>query len=166
MRHHRVVLTRTTAAAIVAVGLAVVAAMVLAVGGDEPDARPPEPRPGLRLYGMEGKGGAQLIVFLPSELLHPTLAPQNNRIRFECFDRSGRALLRVLRPWVVEPSEFRLLHFHQPLDNRQTLNRIDRCRVTGTDPALEGSAKGMSISKAHPPYPLVDAAGEGLAPGE
>ena len=120
-------------AAVVLVPLAIWAATSLS---SEEEAEPlqiqthPAPVPGL----------LELVVALPSEEVN-TLETTGGTpsVGLECLDAEGRAEISVEHPFPFADTDGGLEppHVHQRIGTDQ-LERIERCRLDGTDPPLEG----------------------------
>ena len=69
----------------------------------------------------------------------PETARGAAQVRVQCFDRRSRTVTNELYPWpfVADGMGDRLPHVHQR-GLPQELNRVVRCRIVGTDPALQG----------------------------
>ena len=83
--------------------------------------------------------GQELIVSVPDEVNDPETAGGRPEVRLECFDRRRQRIIREAHPWpfVKDGVGDDLPHAHQR-GVPQLLSRVTRCRLLGTDPALEG----------------------------
>ena len=119
-------------AALVAVAAAaiLVAVAVATRGGEEADA--------LRLE--RSPTGAEVIVYLEDRDANtPDTADGATSVRLECLDRAGEVLINAAQPWPFTDTDGETLdpHVHLALD-ADRMGRLDRCRLKGTDPVLEG----------------------------
>jgi hypothetical protein len=128
--------TRLVALAVllaVAVPLVIVA---LAGGGDEEAAERPA---GLRVARMPG-GLPEIIIYVEDRSLNkPATAGGAATVVVECVDADGSILSSRPEAWPFSDTDQGTLdpHVHIGMDPA-LLERVARCRLTGTDPPLEG----------------------------
>ena len=119
------------AVAVAVAALLVVVALATSGGGEEPaDALRVERAP----------NGAEVLVYLKDrEANVPATAGGATSVTVECLDRDGEVLLRAQQVWPFRDTDGGTLdpHVHMPLDPDR-LPRVERCRVKGADPPLEG----------------------------
>lgn len=88
----------------------------------------------------------ELVVALPNDELN-TLETTDGTpsVGLECLDPEGRAELRVEHPFPFSDTDGGLEppHVHQRIGVEQ-LDRIERCRLDGTDPELVGVVDGTA----------------------
>ena len=120
-------------AAVVVVPLGIWAASSLS---DEEEVAPLQ----IQTYPAPVPGLLELVVALPSDEVN-TLETTDGTpsVGLECLDAEGRAELSVEHPFPFSDTDGGLEppHVHQRIGAGQ-LDRIERCRLDGTDPALEG----------------------------
>ena len=123
--------SRRAAAVVAVAAAAVLVAVALATrGGEEADALRVERAP----------TGAEVVVYLEDrEANVPDAAAGATSVMLECLDRAGAVLMRAAQAWPLTDTDGGTLdpHAHMPLDPDR-LARVDRCRLKGTDPVLEG----------------------------
>jgi hypothetical protein len=121
--------TRRRAAVVAAVGVAALVAVALATsGGEEAD--------GLRVERSQ----VEVIVYLAEpDVNQPETAGGDRSVTLECVDSGGEVLARAPMAWPLADTDGGTLdpHAHLPIDP-DTIQRVDRCRLRGTDPVLEG----------------------------
>jgi hypothetical protein len=121
--------TRRRAAVVAAVGAAALVGVALAIsGGDEAD--------GLRVERAQ----TEVVVYLANpDDNRPERAGGERSVMLECLDAEGEVLGRAPMAWPLADTDDGTLdpHAHLPID-ASTIQRVDRCRLGGTDPALEG----------------------------
>jgi hypothetical protein len=119
------------AVAVAAAAVLVVVALATGGGGEEAaDALRVERAP----------NGAEVIIYLENrEANVPATAGGATSVMVECLDRAGEVLLSAAQVWPFADTDGGSLepHVHMPLDPDR-LARVQRCRVKGADPALEG----------------------------
>ena len=109
-------------------------ALVAVLGGGTDDGGP-----ALRLSRSTAPGGAaELLVAVPEMLNVPETAGGRGTVGLECSDGRGRTVLRARHVWpLARDGEPPAPHVHQPVSARE-LGSIAGCRLTGTDPRLQG----------------------------
>jgi len=121
--------TRRRAAVVAAVGAAALVGVALATsGGEQAD--------GLRVERSQ----TEVVVYLanPGDN-RPERAAGERSVMLECLDADGEVQARAPMAWPLADTDDGTLgsHAHLPID-QNTIQRVDRCRLAGTDPALEG----------------------------
>jgi hypothetical protein len=120
---------RRRAAVVLAVAAAALVGVALATaGGEEAD--------GLRVERSQ----AEVVVYLQNpDDNEPGRAGGERSVMLECLDADGEVLARAPMAWPLADTDDGTLdpHAHLPID-ASTIQRVDRCRLGGTDPALEG----------------------------
>jgi hypothetical protein len=100
----------------------------------------------IQTYPAPVPGLVELVVALPSEAVN-TLETTDGApsVGLVCLDSEGRAELRVEHPFPFEETDGGLEppHVHQRIATDQ-LQRIELCRLDGTDPPLEGTPDGAA----------------------
>ncbi len=88
----------------------------------------------------------QLLVWLPRDVVHPSLTGNSEYLTLDCYAKDGRRLVSWRRPW---PGADGGGHFHilAPL---QTVRRVDRCRLSGGGAAFEQDAIDGPADGTHP----------------
>jgi hypothetical protein len=83
--------------------------------------------------------GREVLVSVPEGANEPGTARGSGQVRLQCFDRRNRIVTNELYGWPFKADGVgdRLPHVHQR-GLAKDLNRIVRCRIAGTDPALQG----------------------------
>jgi hypothetical protein len=123
---------RAVAAGIAAAAVAALIALALFTGRDD------DPAGGLRVERTPGT--SELIVSVEdSERNVPGTAAGARSVMVECLDRDGEVLIRTAQAWPFADTDGGTgdPHVHISLDPER-MARVSRCRVNGTDPALEG----------------------------
>jgi hypothetical protein len=96
---------------------------------------------GLRIErGAAGGGGADLVVYVDDTAANvPETAGGKTTVELQCLDRSHKVVVTATHPWPFGETDDGLTgpHVHQRTTSQQA-DRIARCRLDGTDPALEG----------------------------
>jgi hypothetical protein len=94
----------------------------------------------IQTYPAPVPGLVELVVALPSAEVN-TLETTGGTpsVGLECLDSEGRAELRVEHPFPFADTDGGLEppHVHQRIGTQQ-LQRIESCRLVGTEPPLEG----------------------------
>jgi hypothetical protein len=119
------------AVAVAAAAVLIVVALATRGGGEEQ-------ADGLRIE--RAPNGAEVVVYIENrEANVPATAGGATSVMVECLDRKGKLLLRAQQVWPFTGTDGGSLapHVHMPLDP-ELLPRVDRCRVKGADPVLEG----------------------------
>ena len=111
--------------------LSALALLVAGCGGDDTKLK-------VRFFD-DVQRGREVLISVPEDVNKPGTARGAAQVRVQCFDRRSRTVTNELYPWpfVADGVGDRLPHIHQrglPKD----LNRVVRCRIVGTDPALQG----------------------------
>ena len=118
---------------LLAVGAALGVVAVMAGGSDEPSSAP------LRVELYPGTSGLELIVYVPEEHNRPEVAGDRSAVSVECTDASEAVLVRGRHRWPFTDTDNGTTeaHVHQPIPAKD-VDRVARCRVADTEPALEG----------------------------
>jgi hypothetical protein len=121
--------TRRRAAVVAVVGAVALGGVALATsGGEEAD--------GLRVERSQ----VEVIVYLANpDDNEPARAGGERSVMLECLDAGGEVLARAPMAWPLADTDGGTLdpHAHLPIDP-ETIQRVDSCRLGGTDPPLEG----------------------------
>ena len=125
--------SRRVAGAVAVAAAAVLVVVALATrGGGEEEAD------GLRVE--RAPNGAEVVIYLENrEANVPDTVDGATSVTVECVDQAGTVLLSAKQVWPFADTDGGTLdpHVHMPLQPDQ-LASVDRCRVKGADPALEG----------------------------
>jgi hypothetical protein len=134
--------TRTRLVALVAlVAIALPVAIVLASGGgdDGGGGKQEKRRKAAGLRVERSNMLPEVIVYVKPAKNTPAQARGRRRVRLTCVDADGRVLARQDEAWPFGQTDGGLYepHTHMPLDG-ESLAVLDRCRLDGTEPLLEG----------------------------
>jgi hypothetical protein len=102
-----------------------------------------DPKPLLAERGTALTGAPELLVSLTDEDLN-TLEATNGRraVRIQCFGRDGRMVLDARQRWpFIDERGYDYPHAHQRASRAQ-VQRVDRCRLRGTNARLEADVEG------------------------
>jgi hypothetical protein len=107
-------------------------------GGDDEPSRAAEP--GLRLE--LSTGAAELLVYVEAGANRPDRAGGARSVRLRCVDADGQLVAAQDEAWPFSDTDAGTLdpHAHVTLDP-QSMARIRRCSLVGTDPLLEGTLR-------------------------
>lgn len=96
-----------------------------------------EPKDSLRVERSTQR--SELILYLTFELNRPKRAGNRGTVTVECLDADGRVLATQQERWPFTDTDQGTLdpHTHLPLDPAQ-IGDVERCRLDGTEPLLEG----------------------------
>ena len=114
----------------VSVPLVVIAVAGGGSGGDD--------APGLRVERAQGT--PEVVIYLEDpEVNHPGTNGGRTRVRIECLDDGGAVIFRGAERWPFSDTDGGKFDPHaHVLVGPELVDRIDRCRLRGTDPALAG----------------------------
>src|SRR5215210_305277 len=136
---------RALIAAAVLLVAAAIAGVVLSFAGDSGTDRDTPPRAvettpprtaqaklTLEQFKRPDTGRAELLISLPEARLNvPATTGGETTVLLRCFDTRGAGAMSLPTQWpLLEEFGYPLPHIHQPA-NRQLLNSIRRCRLTG-----------------------------------
>jgi hypothetical protein len=95
-------------------------------------------RPGLRVERAQGI--PEVVIYLEDPGVNdPKTNRDRTRVRIECMDRGGAVIFRGRERWPFSDTDGGRFDPHaHVLVGPELVDRIDRCRFRGTDPALEG----------------------------
>ena len=121
--------TRRRAAVVAVVGAVALGGVAIATsGGEEAD--------GLRVERSQ----TEVVVYLSDTGDNEADRANGERtVTLECLDSEGEVLKRAPVAWPLADTDGGTLgpHAHLPIDP-VTIQAVDRCRLRGTDPVLEG----------------------------
>jgi hypothetical protein len=110
--------------------------VALANSGDEESAERPA---ALRVQRTPG-GVPEITIYIEDRSLNkPSTARGETSVVVECVDTEGRIVWKLPEAWPFTDTDSGSVdpHAHIGMDQAQ-IERIARCRLTGTDPPLEG----------------------------
>ncbi|MBN1529916.1 MAG: hypothetical protein JW895_12705 [Thermoleophilaceae bacterium] len=121
--------SRRRALVVAVVGAVALGGVAIATsGGEEAD--------GLRVERSQ----TEVVVYLADAGANePGRAGGERSVTLECLDAEGEVLARAPMAWPFADTDGGKLepHAHLPIDP-VTIQQVDRCRLRGTDPVLEG----------------------------
>jgi hypothetical protein len=128
--------TRLVALAVLLAVAAPLVIVALANSGDEESAERPA---ALRVQRTPG-GVPEITIYIEDRSLNkPSTARGETSVVVECVDTEGRIVWKLPEAWPFTDTDSGSVdpHAHIGMDQAQ-IERIARCRLTGTDPPLEG----------------------------
>ena len=129
-------------ALVVLLGVGAVFALVavMAGGSDEPESAR------LRVELYPGVAGMEFVIYVSDKHNRPEVADNRSTVRVECVDASGAVLAKSLRGWPFTDTDNGTTeaHVHQPIA-AEKIEKVARCRLVDTDPALQGPISEASI---------------------
>ena len=123
-----------TLAVLLGVGAVLVVVALLAGGsGGESE------RSSLRVERTPTPEGTELIVYVEAADNRAELAGGESRVSVECEDEGGRVVAQGNHPWPFTDTDGGTTdaHVHQRVPDAAA-GSVTRCRLSGTDPELEG----------------------------
>jgi hypothetical protein len=130
--------SRTRLVALTVLLAVAVPLVIVALAGSGSEERPERPA-GLRVERTPG-GPPEVTIYVEDRSLNdPATAGGATSVVVECVDAEGRVVWSRPERWPFTDTDDGALdpHAHIGMDPA-TLERIARCRLTGTDPPLEG----------------------------
>jgi hypothetical protein len=128
--------TRLVALAVLLAVAAPLVVLALADSGDEGSAERPA---ALRVERTPG-GLSEITIYIEDRSLNKaSTAGGDTSVVVECVDTEGRIVWKLPEAWPFTDTDDGTIdpHAHIGMDPAQ-IERIARCRITGTDPPLEG----------------------------
>ena len=128
--------TRLVALAVLLAVAAPLVIVALASSGDEQSAERPA---ALRVQRTPGDVPEITIYIEDRSLNKPSTAGGDTSVVVQCVDTEGRIVWKLPEAWPFSDTDSGSVdpHAHISMDAAQ-IERIARCRLTGTDPPLEG----------------------------
>ena len=113
--------------------------VIIAVAGSGDEEGTPERPAALRVERTAG-GLPEITIYIEDRSLNkPSTAGGDTSVVVVCVDAEGRVVWRLPEPWPFSDTDQDTVdpHAHIGMDPAQ-IERIARCRLSGTDPPLEG----------------------------
>jgi hypothetical protein len=100
----------------------------------------------LRVERFPAATGLELIVYVEAADNQSDVAGGRSKVRVECADGDGRVLVRGSHRWPFTDTDRGTTdaHIHQPVP-ANAVDEVDRCRLSDTDPLLQGRVTEASI---------------------
>jgi len=100
----------------------------------------------LRVERFPAPTGLELIVYVEDHDNQPEVAEGRRSVRVECVDAEGRVVAAGRHRWPFTDTDGGTTdaHVHQPVPPERA-DMAERCRLPGTNPALQGPVGEASI---------------------
>jgi hypothetical protein len=129
-------------AVLLGVGAVLVVVALLAGGSGESGSE----RSSLRVERSPAPDGIELLVYVEAADNRAEVAGGESRVSVECEDEGGRVVAQGDHPWPFTDTDGGTTdpHVHQPVPDAAA-GSVTRCRLSGTDPELQGRVADGSL---------------------